>query len=93
MVLFGLSTTARLEVMGVIVLGLWVLLSAATATYGANRGFRFWPLLACGLLIGFPWVLLAVTVATPLLDRVALATDDRISQTDTAAGAASSTSG
>lgn len=72
----AMTTATRLDLIVLIAVLLWLLLSAATATYGANRGFRFWPLLACGLLIGFPWVLLAVTIATPLVSTGTRTVDD-----------------
>lgn len=72
----AMTTATRIDLIVLIAVLLWLLLAAATATYGANRGFRFWPLLACGLLIGFPWVLLAVTIATPLVSTGTRTVDD-----------------
>ena len=82
MLALALTSGARVAIGAVCAAGLWLLFSLATATYGANRGFRFWPLLVCSFLIGFPLVLLAVTIAAPILDRVALSTDNLASGED-----------
>lgn len=67
---YAMTTTVRLDLVLLCAIGLWLLGASATATYGHNRGFRFWPLLACGIFLGFPLVLLALTVATPFLNII-----------------------
>lgn len=68
---YAMTTAVRIDLLLLCAIGLWLLGASATATYGYNRGFRFWPLLACGIFLGFPLVLLALTVATPFLDIIA----------------------
>lgn len=53
---------------GVLVVGLvvvYLLLDGIVAEYGRSRGFPWWPLFISGAFLGFPLVLLAVTVAGP----------------------------
>jgi hypothetical protein len=41
----------------------WLLFAAGTAEYGRSRGYPFFPLFIASVFLGFPLVLLAVTLA------------------------------
>ncbi len=63
----SLSAGGVIAIIAVVAAAIWILAGLAVATYGANRGFAFWPLLVCSLLGSFLLVLLAVTIAAPIL--------------------------
>lgn len=66
---FALTGGDRVLFGAVVVAAAWVMLATMTANYGANRGFDFAPLFVCSLFLGFPLVLLAITIAAPILSR------------------------
>jgi hypothetical protein len=57
------SATINLPAILVGAVVVWLGLSAIVADYGRGRGFPFFPLFVCGVFLGWPLVLLAVTVA------------------------------
>lgn len=63
MVMMALTTGGRLDVVAAGALLVWIAAAAMVAVYGTGRGFRGWPLFLAALFLGFPIVLLAVTVA------------------------------
>lgn len=69
MAVFALSTTGRIEVWVGLGLLVWLVLSACVALYGSSRGYPFFPLFVCGIFLGFPLVLLVVTVAPRRAER------------------------
>jgi hypothetical protein len=61
--LAALSTNARIEIgIGAGVL-IYVIINALVAGYGRTKGYPFFPLFVASLFIGFPVVLLVVTIA------------------------------
>jgi hypothetical protein len=42
---------------------IFLLVNAAVASYGSDRGYPFFPLFVASLFMGFPLVLLVVTIA------------------------------
>ena len=54
--------------LALVVVALNVVIAAAVATYGAQKGFPFAPVLIAAIFIGFPLVLLAVALMPPRQD-------------------------
>lgn len=83
MALFALTTAGRV---GLIVAGglvLWLGSAAMVAEYGRGRGYGWWPLFVSALFLGFPLVLLAVTIGSgpihyPLTKRSTPGDDDTV---------------
>ena len=48
---------------GVAFVAIWLLLSGAVANYGRRWGYPWLPVFLCALFVGWPVVLLVVTVA------------------------------
>ena len=78
MLAFALTSGDRVLIGVVVVAAAWLMLAMMTATYGANRGFDFGPLFVCSLLIGFPLVLLAITIGAPILAHARRAAEEEM---------------
>ena len=63
MVFAALSSGSRLAVIAAGAFVIWLIAAFMTATYGTGRGFRFWPLFIAAVFLGFPLVLLGITLA------------------------------
>jgi len=75
---FALTSGDRVLIGVVVVVAAWLMLAMMTATCGANRGFDFGPLFVCSLFLGFPLVLLAVTIGAPILAHARRDTDEEM---------------
>lgn len=63
--MIGASITSRDFAIGAgVLLILWLLLAAAVAEHGRSKGYAWFPLFICGVFLGWPLVLLGVTLAS-----------------------------
>jgi hypothetical protein len=60
----GMSTPDRVALVAAALFVVWLGLAAATAEYGARRGYPFFPLFVASTFLGFPVVLLVVGIAS-----------------------------
>jgi hypothetical protein len=63
MTALALTTTGNAGIVAGGVVLIWLVLSAMVAAYGSDRGYPFFPLFVSAAFIGFPVVLLVVTIA------------------------------
>ena len=57
-----ISTGNRAAIIIAAGLAIWVGLAGMTASHGNAKGFGFWPLFVCTVFLGFPLVLLGITI-------------------------------
>lgn len=72
MTLIALTTAGRVESLIVVGVVIWLVLALMVAAYGGGFGYPFFPLFVSAVFLGFPLVLLAVTIAAarrPLIDE------------------------
>ena len=70
-VIATITTGDRLLILAGVAVIAWLFQALLVGNYGDARGFRFWPLFLSALFIGFPLVLLAVTIGRGVADTVA----------------------
>jgi hypothetical protein len=62
MTIFALSTASRIDLILAGAAVVWTGLAAMAASHGYRKGYPLWPLFISGFFLGFPLVLLAVTI-------------------------------
>ena len=59
----GVISPGTFALIAVLLIGLSIACSMATASYAQRKGFPYWPILIAALFISFPIVLLVVALA------------------------------
>lgn len=64
MTLLALSSLGDFAILIGAAVTIWLVAALLVADYGHGKGFAFWPLFIAALFLGFPLVLLGVTLAS-----------------------------
>lgn len=65
-----MSTSGVIAIVAVVAFAVWSIAAVLTAEYAGRHGFAYWPTFWSTMFLGFPIVLLAITVGAGVRDAV-----------------------